>query len=221
VFRDSDNYGKNAGDGKYAVTGRFTAAPILSNGGKNVFHVGISGSVRNPNGGVVKYSRKPEVNLAPNFVSTPNIAAKRVELFGLETLVSRGRFFGQAESVGSRVEKKSGGSALFTGGYAYAGWFLTDDCRPYKNAQGVADRIVPRRNFDPRTGDWGALAVTGRLSYVDLNDTGINGGGLTDGTLGLNWYLNPNTSVKINYVLAQLDGAGTTGMAQVRAQFDF
>ncbi len=221
VFRDSDNYGKNSGDGKYAFTGRVVFAPVYSKEQKRVIHLGFSGSTRNPNGGVVRYSRKPEVNLAPNFVSTPSIAAKRVNLFGVETLVSQGRFFAQAEGIGSRVTRTGGGSATFTGGYAYAGWFLTNDHRPYKPGQGVADRVVPARNIDPRKSEWGALAVAGRVSYLDLDDSGIKGGTLTDGTLGLDWFLNPNTSVKAGYVIARPKGAGAMSAFQLRAQFDF
>ncbi|HNZ40236.1 MAG TPA: porin, partial [Candidatus Latescibacteria bacterium] len=221
VFRDSDNYGKNSGDGKYAFTGRVVFAPVYSKEQKRVIHLGFSGSSRNPNGGVVRYSRKPEVNLAPNFVSTPSIAAKRVNLFGVETLVSQGRFFAQAEGIGSRVTRTGGGSATFTGGYAYAGWFLTNDHRPYKPGQGVADRVVPARNFDPRKSEWGALAVAARVSYLDLDDSGIKGGTLTDGTLGLDWFLNPNTSVKAGYVIARPKGAGAMSAFQLRAQFDF
>lgn len=220
IFRDSDNYGKNSGDGKYALTGRVVMAPIYSRERKRAVHVGLSASIRNPNGGIVRYSRKPEINLAPNLVSTPNIAADRVELFGVETLISQGRFFAQAEGIGSRIAKTGGGSAMFSGAYAYAGWFLTNDHRPYKPGQGVADRVNPSQNFDPRKSGWGALAVAARVSYLDLDDSGVRGGTLMDGTLGLDWFLNPNTSMKVGYVVTRPKGAGTLSAVQMRAQFD-
>jgi phosphate-selective porin OprO/OprP len=194
---------------------------VLSNTEKKIVHLGIAASVRRPNGDVVSYSRKPEINLASNFVNTGNIAnANRVALFGLEALLSSGRFYAQAEGMASRIERTGGaGTAMLNGAYAFAGMFLTDDFRPYK--AGNADRVIPTRNFDPRTDGWGAVAVTARVSTLDLTDSGINGGSMTDGTLGLSWYLNPNTSMKANYVLAKVKDFGTASAVQFRVQFDF
>jgi len=55
-----------------------------------------------------------------------------------------------------------------------------------------------------------------------------NMGTLDDTTIGVNWYLNPNTRVMLNYVLADLrasDGSGdvmtTENTIQCRIQIDF
>ncbi|WP_203415593.1 porin [Candidatus Scalindua japonica] len=42
-------------------------------------------------------------------------------------------------------------------------------------------------------------------SELDLSDKDIEGGRLNDVTLGLNWHLNPNTRVMLNYVHAGVD----------------
>ena len=50
-----------------------------------------------------------------------------------------------------------------------------------------------------------------RISQLDTNDiaAGFNGGKETDYTFGINWYLNPNTMVKMNYVRAEVDSHNT------------
>lgn len=44
----------------------------------------------------------------------------------------------------------------------------------------------------------------GNSSHIDLEDSGYNGGELSDITLGINWYLNPNMKVMLNYVHGEL-----------------
>ena len=50
-------------------------------------------------------------------------------------------------------------------------------------------------------------------------------GSLEDFTIGLNWYLNPNTRVMLNYVMGELtDGVGeviTENAVMMRIQLDF
>ena len=45
-----------------------------------------------------------------------------------------------------------------------------------------------------------------RVSNLDLNDPAarFTGGDETDFTIGLNWYLNPNVMVKMNYIYAMI-----------------
>jgi len=61
---------------------------------------------------------------------------------------------------------------------------------------------------------------------MDLSKS--NMGTLDDTTIGINWYLNPNTRVMLNYVLADLragDGSGdvitSENTIQCRVQIDF
>jgi phosphate-selective porin OprO/OprP len=70
--------------------------------------------------------------------------------------------------------------------------------------QATFGRIIPNCNFNPLIGGIGAWEVAFRVSQLDTNDTtaGFNGGVETDYTLGINWYLNPNMMVKMDYVHA-------------------
>jgi phosphate-selective porin OprO/OprP len=115
------------------------------------------------------------------------------------------------------------GRRAFSGYYAQASYFLTGESRPYKNFTGVFDRVKPKENFAWGKG-LGAWELTLRYSFVDLNDGGIRGGEETNYTAGVNWYLNPNVRLMLNYTLADIVHdlyEGDIDMLQARFQVDF
>ncbi len=72
------------------------------------------------------------------------------------------------------------------------------DARPAKG---------PLRLRSLERGGSGAWEVAARISSLDLDDDGTDGGELDDLTFGVNWYLNPNTRLMLDYILADLDPA--------------
>jgi phosphate-selective porin OprO/OprP len=66
---------------------------------------------------------------------------------------------------------------------------------------------------------WGAWEFKARWSYIDLNDAGITGNRLSDFTFGVNWYLNPNFRVMLDYIHADLDKAAGAGAGESDANF--
>lgn len=91
-------------------------------------------------------------------------------------------------------------------------------------------------------GGWGAWEIASRFSAINLNDAeALNptrGGKEHNLTVGVNWYLNPNTRVTWNYVYGKVDrlvsvtgNAGNTsfidlghdrfGIFMMRFQVDF
>jgi phosphate-selective porin OprO/OprP len=94
----------------------------------------------------------------------------------------------------------------FSGFYGYFSYFLTGENRKYKRENGVFSRVKPNKNFRWGRGKGkGAIELAARYSELDLSDEGIDGGRLQDLTLGVNWYLNPNTRVMLNYVRTNVD----------------
>ncbi len=73
-----------------------------------------------------------------------------------------------------------------------------------------------------------AIELTARYSELDLSDEAVNAGRLDTTTLGVNWYLNPNTRVMLNYVRAKADLSnigdtrdGNADLLAMRFQIDF
>jgi len=135
------------------------------------------------------------------------------------------------------------GDATYHAWYVEAGYFLTPgDRRRYDKPLGVWDRTVPEENaflVADDHGEWrhgsGAVEVVARLSYLDLvsgsptltpTSGGARAGSQRDLTLGVNWYLNSQTRIMVNYVWTRLNSVvpGASGDIHgigTRLHFDF
>ncbi len=104
-----------------------------------------------------------------------------------------------------------------------ASYFLTGEHRKYKESSGAFSRVKPKSNFLDGKGGLGAWEVAARYSEIDLNDpdAGILGGEVRDFTVGVNWHLNPNARVMLNYVMSELHHVGDADIVAMRFQVDF
>ena len=74
--------------------------------------------------------------------------------------------------------------------------------------------VKPKKNF--KWGEsLGAIELAARYSALDLADEDISGGRLQDTTVGVNWYLNPNMRIMLNYVHSEADARGEDGSADL------
>lgn len=201
-FAETDGVADNVGDDGWSVTGRVTALPWYEDEGRRLLHIGLSGSVRDPDS--VSYSQRPEAHLAPTSVETGTLLTDSVGLAGMEGAFVCGPFSLQGEIVCSNVDPASDPESTFTGGYLQASCFLTGEHRPYERSSGTFGRVRPHKSFNGKDG-WGAWEVAARWSCLDLDDGSVDGGELTDLSVGLNWYLNPNIRIMWNYVHPMLD----------------
>ena len=130
------------------------------------------------------------------------------------------------------------GTVFFQGGYLEAAWFLTGEWRNYDLGLSRFGRPLPRSNFyrarDPHRGgrietNPGAWQLAVRYNYLCLDDGEVHGGVLNGMTIGLNWLLNPNARVYLNYDFtyrdfvnaAGADGSGGINGFGTRLAFDF
>ncbi len=196
-------------------------------------HLGFSYSHRWDLNGV-RYGARPEDHLARVLIDTdfstdamgqPLLAdANRVNEFAAEIALVFGRFSVQAEYIRSAVSSAAGGGPVFDGWYAFASYWITGECRKYAKGN-FAGRITPCREFLEKdccgSGGW---EVAVRYSTLDLNDSNIQGGKMSDITLGVNWHLHPNARVMFNYVRSRIDDDVATGQDlntfAIRVQFD-
>ena len=220
LFRDTDDYGEGVDDGGYNVTGRITAQPIYEEKGARLLHLGAGYSYRNPDDSV-RYRQRPEAHLTSRFVDTGTFAADQTDLLGLEAAWVDGPFSLRGEYMFANVDRiDSGANVDFDGFYVQASYFLTGEHRRYKASSGTFSRVKPKENFS-RSGGRGAWEIAARYSELDLNDGSITGGKLSNITAGLNWYLNPNTRLMLNYIHADKDDVGEADMLLMRLQVDF
>jgi phosphate-selective porin OprO/OprP len=228
-------------DGGYALTLRGTWLPWYDepSEGRRLLHIGLAYSFRDAADDVVGFRVRPEAHLGPQVVNLTLHQVEDWQLLGAEAALVYGPLSLQSEFYGSVVDRGPGMDRTFTGCYAYVGYFLTGESRPYRRSAGVFDRVRPNEEFfrlrgsrgDIATGK-GAWEVGYRFSYVDFLDgmgTTNGAGRVADHTVGVNWYLNPYARVMFNYVNSRADRVtggtlirdGHIDIFELRAQVDF
>lgn len=248
-----DQFGGSLADnGGYAGVGRITMLPWWECEGTEYLHLGVGYNYVAPKDETARFRTIPEYfvgeqagvtpagtsgqaapgnfNGTPFFIDTGAQGVRDYNLFGTEVLWVDGPLSVQSEAMWLSGTRTNGLSMYFPGAYAQVGFFLTGEHRPYNRKQGAIDRIQVKhpfglvRNDDCEYG-WGAWEVAARYSYLNLNSRDIQGGRLSDVTLGLNWYLNNYAKIQFNYIRALLDNAShgdsTANIVGVRAQLDF
>lgn len=207
VFEDSDDFGDAFADfSDYNVTARFTGLPWYAEDGAKLLHLGLSYShqFRAGENNPITYQSRPESHITNvRLVDTGPFPVDNVNLINPELAFVYGPFSLQGEYMQSFNNGTADtGDLNFNGLYTYASYFLTGEHRAYNKTAGAFDRVAPLCNFNIKDGGWGAWELAARYSYLCLNDKLITGGEEQDFTFGVNWYLNPNTRVMFNYILA-------------------
>ena len=251
TFLNTDGFGSTqAGEtAQFNVTGRITGLPWEKE--NNLVHLGFAYQLRNPDKNEVQYSSEPETHQQPDFVDTETLDNVSDEnIMGFELAAVYGPFSIQSEFQRSTLNrtisldntqnsetKDKEISTNFSAFYVYGSVFLTKgDHRSYGG--GSFGRVKPKKNFGQESG-FGALELALRYSDLDLiegksaitdgdfvGSSLVEGGELSDITVGLNWYLNPSTRIMFNYVFADVDRGpnnanGDAGFFRTRFQIDF
>lgn len=215
TYRATDGYGEDYGDNDMNYAARITLLPWET--GDNLLHLGAAYAAIKPNGDSARFRARPEMHLAPmRLADTRGISSDNVRLLGVEAAAVFGPASVQGEFISASVSNLAGDDANLSGYYVFGSFFLTGESRPYK--KGVFKRVKPNNNFGAGAG---ALEAAVRLSSVDLEDGGAEGREVTSITAGLNWYLNPNTRVMLNYVSADQKDVGKASGFMTRFQVDF
>ena len=189
----------------------------------------VLGPVKNPPS---NYQNGVPSPFAPIFVDTGNIKADNFQLFDPEFAMIMGPLSLQSEYAFATVDQIGGPPLFFNGYMAQVSYFLTGEHRPYDRKLGIHTRMEPFEDFfRVRTSSQGiqtglgAWEIAARFSNIVLNDKNIKGNNLTDFTVGLNWYLNPYTRWKFNYIRAFLEdervGNSLTDAYGMRFDFEF
>ena len=218
VYREATNDLETL-DGR-GVTARITGAPILAEGGRELLHVGLSATYREPSNGLLRFLARPESAQAQVLADTGFFLAENDLRVGLELGAVLGSLSLQSEAmVAAPTGTMGSDDPVFPSFYVMGSYVLTGEHRSYRPQVGAFGSVHPTRSF-PEYGP-GAWELTARYSYLDLDSEHIQGGVLHDVTAGLNWYLNQHARVMFNYIAAHPEGFGTEHIYQLRFQFSF
>ncbi len=236
AFRDTDDFGDSDGD-NMNLSARMTGTPVATDDA--LVHLGLSFRYGMPEDSMLRLRQRPSAHMAERWADTRDagvdMGIDTTHTIGGEVAAVMGPGSFQAEYYHMFTESASGATVddpTFNGFYVMGSVFVTGEERPYDSKHGTFGRVKPHENFSIENGGSGAVELALRFSRLDLNDGGVAGGELWDVTAGVNWYLNPNTRVMLNYVHAELDdrltvtdnGGVPTGegdVVQTRFQIDF
>jgi phosphate-selective porin OprO and OprP len=228
AFRSgTNNTGTDVGDGNdWAYTARVAGLAWYEECGDSLslLHVGGVASQRYAKDNTVTFNQGPQSSLLQSgtdsprtpFVPTVSIPANQYQLYNLQAAVVLGSLSFQAEWNATRVEQIGGGPVVLSGWYVFASYFLTGEHRNYNREVGTFWEPTVRRPFacTDRPGQIGqgpgAWELTARLAYLDFDSPNLPLGpnGLPVGTrettitVGLNWYLNDNARIMLDWVHA-------------------
>jgi phosphate-selective porin OprO/OprP len=231
LFRESDIYGNDINStSNVNATARVTY--LVINDDHKLLHLGAAVSKRQNSDNTYGFSVRPENHLGTKLLTVSFENVDETNISGFEIAYISGPLSLQGEYILTTVSSESWGSSFMdlniehelSGYYAQLSYFLTGESRAYKSSYAGFNRVQPINNYGSNGN--GAIELVARLSKMDLSKS--NMGTLDDTTIGINWYLNPNTRVMLNYVLADLragDGSGdvmtTENTIQCRVQIDF
>ncbi len=224
VFRNSDAFGNNkSATNNVNITSRITYLAISD--GDKLLHLGISNSIRKNSDNDYGFSSRAENHMGSELLSVEfTNQVKDVNIIAGEMAYVNSSLSLQGEVIQTTVNTEIvQGNTPFTheiiSYYGQVSYFLTGENRPYKSSLAGFGRVKPKNNYGEN--GWGALEVAARFSAIDMKEDGS----LEDFTIGLNWYLNPNTRVMLNYVMGELtNGVGevtTENAVMMRIQLDF
>jgi phosphate-selective porin OprO/OprP len=81
------------------------------------------------------------------------------------------------------------------------------------------DGVIPRNNFDPARGAWGAFELVARMSRLRVDEDAFpifasaaaSARAARENTVGGTWYMNPNVKLNLDFAFTQFDGGAPDG----------
>ncbi len=217
AYQDTDKTGASTDDDAYDLAARVTGLPWYEKESGRLLHLGLAYAYRRPPADALDFSAGPESHQAEPVVGLEEVSADQVDLLAGEAAL----ILGSVSFLGEYLVTELESGEMFDGYQVTASWILTGETRGYDTEEGKLSGVKPRRNYDGPRGGPGAWEVAFRLSGLDLRDGAVDEGRLEDASLALNWYLNPNVKMQVNYIRADADEQGEADILQGRVQLNF
>ena len=197
VFREGDSFGNDKeSTNNVNITSRITY--LAMNDDNKLLHLGVANSIRKNAEKTYGFSTRAENHLGNKLTSVSFDNVDETNILGGEFAYVNGSLFLQGEYLQTTVSGIN--ETELSSYYGQISYFLTGERRAYKNSLSGFGSVKPNNNYGEN--GWGAIELAVRLSSMDL--TTANAGTLEDITVGINWYLNPNTRVMFNYVIGEM-----------------
>lgn len=215
AFSVRDDAGaRNEGLG-YAVRGTYT--PVQAEG--SVVHLGLSYSTENRNRDTGSLNATAAIAGRRSLSTTLGGVAAGMEsnTIGAEVASVFGPFYAQAEYMQMTLGQATGTADQdVTAYYLMASYHLTGESKGYKKGTGVFGSAKPASPS-------GAFELTARYDFAENPDVAA-APEVTTATVGLNYYVNPNVRLMLNYAMGELEASNTKteqDQLSLRAQFGF
>jgi phosphate-selective porin OprO/OprP len=193
------------------------AVPTATNNAGAGFSASPGVKIRNTTAmnSVVSTTTGNPINFINGNGSTLPIQANNIRMFNIDAARQMGAFMLEGEYTTAFVNRKgtqkfrqangnvvdvSQGNLQFSGWNIQTRYMLTGEYHEYDVRDGQFGSVKPRSEY-------GAVEAAARYDFVDLNDKNVRGGSQHDVTLGLNWFLNQNVRLSMNYIRASIHPA--------------
>ena len=204
------------------VVGRLAYLRMPSDTAGTLWHVGAGVHIGKPQHDTLQLKSKPEVFESPNFIDTGEFPATQGTIAGLEVYYRDGPWLYGTEYYVEKAKSTQAGNPGFQGGDVFVSWIITGETRPYIAPLGTFGPISPADRCGRAAR--GALEAVLRVSYIDLDTDSLSGGKFWRVTPMVNWYLNDNARLEVDYGVGGLQrfgGHSTTEFFQARLQLQF
>jgi len=173
----------------------------------------------------VSIKLQPEAHLAPKYLNLSADNVRNINDFNGEFLLIFNMLSFESEYTVSYIIPSSSSTLnnslyKFFAYYGTLSWFITGEHKNYVKSKTTFSRLSPKKNLG-QGGGFGAVELSLRYSYVNLDDTDLTGGIMSNITGGINWYLNPATKVAFNFVYVDVKSLGKANIFQMRFQIAF
>ncbi|TKB56141.1 OprO/OprP family phosphate-selective porin [Ferrimonas aestuarii] len=208
-------------------TTRFTYTPINSN--NNLLHLGASYMMMDLDRDTqeMRFRARPAAKYTGRMVDTGNFDSTGSDTYGIEAIYQHRNFMLLGEYMNSTADQIDDEDVEVDAYYATASYVLTGEQWRYSGKKGVMKS--PRPGQAISEGGWGAWEVAVRYEQANfLEDHMKYGGDLTTLVFGVNWYMENNLKMQLNYIDAEADNkvkdeysTQDTNILQARLQFAF
>lgn len=228
VFGNKENSDSNLQKGQdegYSLTGRAVWMPQSENKEKGL-HIGIGASYATPKTDVgkdtppktVRFSQSESTINKVKYLDSGYITdVDHTWLAGAELAAYHGPWKFQAEYIRQAVNRDNGfADESFSGFYVQSSCLLFGGKQDYNNSRGAFNQ--------PLIGKKGDVELALRFDRLDMNGKEIKAGASNQYTAGVNYYINENLKLQLNYYYITHDSfadANNYNSFNVRVQLRF